>query len=109
MAQPGAVSSGLPDANPAAGLAYSPGNDSAEPGIPGPRRPASTAPTAARTAVWPDRAAAPAARAWSAVISRAAAISASSSASSRPGGGALSGSSYSSRSPGASSSATAAR
>ena len=34
-------------ANPAAGLAYSPGNVSAEPGIPGPRRPAHTAPTAA--------------------------------------------------------------
>ena len=38
-AQPGATSSGLPDANPAAGPAYSPGTVSADPGIPGPRRP----------------------------------------------------------------------
>ncbi len=59
--QPGATSSGLPDANPAAGLAYSPGNVCADPGIPGPRRPAHTAPAAASAAVCPSRAASSAA------------------------------------------------
>ena len=56
VAQPGATSSGSPVANPAAGLAHSPGNDSADPGIPGPRRPATTAAMAARVAAWPERA-----------------------------------------------------
>jgi hypothetical protein len=57
-AQPGAASSGLPEAKPAAGPAYSPGNDSADPGIPGPRRPVTTA---AIAAVCPNRAQAAAA------------------------------------------------
>ena len=67
-AHPGATSSGSPLANPAAGLAtpaaglaYSPGKPWAEPGIPGPRRPAATAPIAASVAVRSSRAAASAA------------------------------------------------
>jgi len=60
---PGAVSSGLPDANPDARLAYTPGKLSADPGIPGPRRPAAAAASAAIAAVRPSRAATSAARA----------------------------------------------
>ncbi len=44
VAQPGAVSRGMPLANPAAGLECSPGKVFADPGIPGPRRPADAAP-----------------------------------------------------------------
>ena len=43
--QPGMVSSANPDPKAAAGLACSPGNDAADPGCPGPRRPGA-APTA---------------------------------------------------------------
>ena len=62
-------------ANPAARLAYSPGNDCADPGIPGPRRPTIASPQPSPRS-HPTRAATEAARTWSAVASRASAISA---------------------------------
>ena len=103
---PDATSSGLPDANPDARLAYTPGKLSADPGIPGPRRPVAVAASAAIAAVRPSPAMTAAIRAWSPVIWFAPATSSSSSTS---GGGASSGSSSRSRSPGSASPARAAR
>src|SRR5580700_5095621 len=104
---PGAVSSGFPDANPDARLAYTPGTLCADPGIPGPRRPAAAAAAAATAAVSPAPASTAASRAASPVIRAA---SAASSPGSTSGGGASSGSSSRSRSPpGSSSPARAAR
>ena len=63
------VSISMPEANWAARPGYSPGKISAEPGWPGPRRPASAA-TAPSAAVAPARAAFASARARSSAISR---------------------------------------
>src|SRR5580700_10315104 len=102
---PGAVSSGFPDANPDARLAYTPGTLCADPGIPGPRRPAAAAAAAATAAVSPAPASTAASRASSPVIRSA---SAASSPGSTSGGGSSSGSSTSG-SPGSSSAARRAR
>ena len=89
---PGAASRIIPVANAPAGPGYSPGNRSAEPGWPGPRRPR-VAPIAASAPVVPIRAASAAARASSSKISRHCAIIAASSARLTSGGPSGSGSS----------------
>src|SRR5580700_9649187 len=101
---PGATSSGLPAANPEARLEYTPGTGCADPGIPGPRRPAAAA-SAATAAVSPAPASTAASRASSPAIRSA---SAASSPGSTSGGGSSSGSPRS-RSPGSSSPARPAR
>src|SRR5271166_5100785 len=103
--QPGITSSASPMPNAAARLPDSPGKTRAEPGWPGPRRPA-YAVIAASAPVVPDRAPFAAARASASVAAPMPAISSGLSSSS-PGGGGPSGSGYSSGSNGSSCPASA--